>query len=308
MRQCTGDGNTPSVGRGKRYLSKRDQCVLTLALRWFTTIGLCVVALVVAAYLLSQAVRAVISGTGNTITSLGFGAVDSRALLNLNLPTDGTSGLVSSVLVANLPQAIVSFLYLMYNGLYTCMHLAAEWSSYGVERKALRCTTPYGAQRSTYYLQLPYTYALPLIAASATLHWLISESIFLARIEVYDSGNGNETVSSVGYSCAPIVCIIVLGSCMLMLAVGLGFRKFKSHMPVASSCSVAIAAGCHRPEDDVDASVLPVKWGAVDEDKGDGVGHCSFTSLEVGEMVPGKMYAGSKEYVRGRSVRLRDVR
>lgn len=196
----------------------------------------------------------------------------------------------------------------MYNGLYTCMHLAAEWSSYGIERKALRCTTPFGEQRSTYYLQLPYTYALPLIAASATLHWLISESIFLARIEVSGSSGSEEAVSSVGYSCAPIVCIIVLGSCMLMMAVGMGLRKFKSHMPVASSCSVAIAAACHRPEDDVDASVLPVKWGAVEENKSDEVGHCSFTSLDVGEMVVGKMYAGCREYVEWRNARFRGVR
>ena len=234
--------------------------------------------------------------------------MDSRALIDLRLPSKGTFGLVSSVLIANLPQAIVSFLYLMYNGLYTCMHLAAEWSSYGVERKALRCTTPYGEQRSTYYLQLPYTYALPLIAASATLHWLISESIFLARIEVSDSSGSAEAVSSVGYSCAPIICIIVLGSCMLVMAVGMGFRKFKSHMAVASSCSVAIAAACHRPENDADASVLPVKWGAVEEEKNDGVGHCTFTSLEVDEMVPGKMYAGYQEHIEKRDVRLRGVR
>ena len=224
----------------------------------------------------------------------------------MNLPTAGASGLTAAVLIANLPQAILSFLYLMYNGLFTCMHLAAEWSSYGVQRKPLRCTTPYGQQRSTYYLQLPYTYALPLIAGSATLHWLISESIFLARIEISDSTGSQEAVSSVGYSCAPIVCIIVLGSSMLLIAVGMGFRKFKSHMPVASSCSVAIAAACHRADDDADASVLPIKWGVVEKENIDEVGHCTFTSLEVGDMVVGKMYAGSSEYVRGRRPRYKD--
>ena len=35
-----------------------------------------------------------------------------------------------TVLVANAPQVILSFLFLTYNGLYTCMLLADEWNGY----------------------------------------------------------------------------------------------------------------------------------------------------------------------------------
>ena len=64
-------------------------------------------------------------------------------------------------------------------------------------------------------------------------------------------------------------------------------------MPVAGSCSVAIAAACHRPKDDVDAAYLPVGWGEVNkEDPEDEVYHCCFTSTEVRDLVPGRMYAG----------------
>jgi hypothetical protein len=59
------------------------------------------------------------------------------------------------------------------------MLMAKEWSDFAHERKALRVTTPSGGQRSTHYLQLPYGYALPLLAASAVLHWLTSQAIFL---------------------------------------------------------------------------------------------------------------------------------
>lgn len=80
---------------------------------------------------------------------------------------------------------------------------------------------------------------------------------------------------------------------MLLAAVGLGFRRFKSHIPVAGSCSVAIAAATHRPKSDVDAAYLPVQWGEVNNEGTEEVGHCCFTSEVVQEMIPGRMYAGT---------------
>lgn len=41
-------------------------------------------------------------------------------------------------------------------------------------RKGLRVTQPHGYQRSSYFLQLPYRWSLPLIVISGTLHWLLS--------------------------------------------------------------------------------------------------------------------------------------
>lgn len=62
--------------------------------------------------------------TGEMITSLGFGAANSRMLLGAGLPTRGVTGLTASVLVANMPQLILSFVYLSFNCLITCMLLA----------------------------------------------------------------------------------------------------------------------------------------------------------------------------------------
>ena len=276
--------------------------------RWITTMTLCILAIITAGVLLGIAMSSLTDYIqGSPITNMGFGAVDSRALIDIGLPTGGASGLVSSVLLANLPQAIVSFLYLMYNGLYTCMLLSNEWSKYAVRRIPLRVTTPRGEQRSTYYLQLPYTYGLPLIIASGTLHWLISESIFLARVSVYDNGTeeSDSDISQVGYSCAPILCTILLGSTMLLICLGMGARKFQSHMPVVASCSAAIAAACHRPKDDVDAAVLPVQWGDIHSEGTDQIGHCGFTSDDVQDMIPGRLYAGAR--VEDTNIRRRNV-
>lgn len=147
--------------------------------------------------------------------------------------------------------------------------------------------------RSTYYLQLPFTYGIPLLVTSATLHWLVSEALFLVLVSG-DNDSGEE--SAVGYSIAPIIAIIVLTTCMLATAVGMGFKKLASATPVAGSCSVAIAAACHRPKDDKDASVLPLMWGEVEVSNSDEeqreVGHCCFTSMKVTEPTVGRLYAG----------------
>ncbi|KAI7269566.1 hypothetical protein KC343_g3010 [Hortaea werneckii] len=260
---------------------------------------LCLGALVLTIYLLTQGFRQVASRTSASLVfKSGFGSVDARALIDIGLPQLGSAGLVLSVLLANLPQAIVSFLYLTYNGLFTCMCLAHEYSQYGLagRKKPLRVTTPHGQQRSTYYLQLPFRYAAPLLIASTTVHWLISQSIFLARISTSDykgrSTSGGD-FSEVGYSCLPILLAILLGTAMLIAAFACGFRKFASHIPVAGSCSVALAAAAHRPKDDIDAAFLPVQWGEVRREGTDEVGHCCFTSQEVHDLTPGRKYAGT---------------
>jgi hypothetical protein len=78
----------------------------------------------------------------------------------------------------NLPQLGVSITYLAYNGLFTRMIAEKEWLGFSKEFKALRVSRPKGSQRSTYRLQLPYRWSIPLMACSGVLHWLVSNCIY----------------------------------------------------------------------------------------------------------------------------------
>lgn len=127
---------------------------------------------------------------------------------------------------------------------------------------------------------------------SATLHWLVSQSVFLVQVEEYSKGILKETnVFAVGLIPAPMLVVAVLDLCTVAVVSALGRRKLKGKlMPVAASCSRASASAAHHPAEDVDASMLPVKWGEV-KDMGDSeVGHCCFTSQGVYDAVPGRRY------------------
>ena len=200
------------------------------------------------------------------------------------------AGLHLSILVANSPQVLLSFLFLTYNGLFTCMLLAHEWSGYAHVRKPLRVTSPAGSQRSTYRLQLPYKYGIPLLVLSGTLHWLVSQSIFLARVNYYNDGvlDDFSGISTLGYSCIAIITVITLGGIVIIIGILHGFRRYKSGVPLVGSCSAAISAACHRPNEDVDAPFKPVMWGAVESSNP--VGHCCLTSFEVTKPIKGQNY------------------
>ena len=211
---------------------------------------------------------------------MGYGGVTSGTILPLSLP--GSAGLIFTTVLANMPQALLSVLFFTYNGLLTCMLLAQELSEYVHKRKPLRVTNPTGHQRSTYRLQIPYRYGTPLLIVSGLLHWLLSQVLFLARVETFDSDGNIDSVnsfSSVGYSPIAIVTFLIIGSSLVIVAYGAGFRSYKPGLPLIGPCSAAISASCHRPDDDVDAANLPVKWGVVETEGS--VGHCCFTSHEV---------------------------
>ena len=235
----------------------------------------------------------VFTGIKGSSNAWKFGTVTATALIDFTT----RHSVLSNVMIANIAQLMISFLYLMYNGLFTCMLLASEYTQFSVHRKPLRVSAPKGQQRSTYYLELPYRYAVPLLIVSGLLHWLVSESIFLARIRVFDHevpvdeiATAGPSINACGYSVMALVLVLTLSGVMMITLWGSGFVKANGAMPIVSSCSVAISAACHRIPDDVDAAVMPLKWGVVDTENSD-VGHATFSSREVGPLVPGQLYA-----------------
>lgn len=198
---------------------------------------------------------------------------------------------MGSIFVTNAPQALISYLYVAFNALYTCMLLSREWSRYGPARKPLRVTTPLGQQRSTYWLQLPYRYALPLTLLSGLLHWLASQSLFMVSVTILDADRlPARKLATCGYSPVAIILTTAVGSAIVLGGLAMAVRRYPPRMPLASSCSAAISAACHPPEGDSSAALLPVMWGAVEGGK-EGVGHLTFSSFDVAVPVRGRRYA-----------------
>ena len=96
-----------------------------------------------------------------SLYKLGFESFNYSSVIHgKTAPTS----LTGSVLMANLPQILLSFLYLNYNGLLTCVLASYEWSLFSKKRRPLRVTSPKGKQRSTWFLELPYSY--PVVSLS----------------------------------------------------------------------------------------------------------------------------------------------
>lgn len=90
-----------------------------------------------------------------------------------------TGNFIASVLLPNTPQLILSCAYFAYNALYTRLLTESEWQSFSLGYRPLRVTSPQGEQWSTFRLQLPYRYSIPLLVTSILLHWITSNAIFL---------------------------------------------------------------------------------------------------------------------------------
>jgi hypothetical protein len=222
----------------------------------------------------------------------------------------GDSSVIPHILLANLPQTIISFIYLVYNAQFTAMLAHREWSNYVIKRAPLRVTNPLSGERSTYYLQLPFRFSIPLLLASSGLHFLISQALFLVRIIVYQDGkpvpvsgltmlgggSGSDIYSAVCYSLSAIVASIGWGLALVLALFAFArFATYPAGLPVGGTNSAVISAACHiqqEERDGEDSSTLPLKWGVTIPGSKDMVGHCSFSSGEVDFPDIGCLYAG----------------
>lgn len=205
-----------------------------------------------------------------------------------------TAGILLNAWIANIPQLILSVVYFSFNGLYTSMALAKEWNHLASEKKGLRVTNPQGEQRGTYFLQLPYRWSLPLTVTSGSLHWLISQTLFLVQITVKDTQGNTDLSSSVsacGYSAASLLALLVVGTVLTIVTCVVSFFGTTDKLPFAASCSLVISAACHPPPDDKDAHLEKVQWGVTSGVPEDGTRHCAITSQEVTPPEVGQRYA-----------------
>ncbi|KAF5964045.1 hypothetical protein FBULB1_13014 [Fusarium bulbicola] len=229
-----------------------------------------------------------------SLWNLGFGSANEFKLISgLRWEDMREKSLIWNVLLANLPQLIFSFLYFQYNSLFTCMAAAKEWSDHGKERRSLRVSSnPRGEQRSRYFLQLPYRYSIPLLVASISMHWMLSQSIFIVAVE----DTTDWIVFTCGYSPIAIIFVIITAVFMAAAVVITALRRLPTAMPVAASCSLAIAAACHHPDSmpQPDAPMFPLQWGVMwRQREGSGrelTGHCGFSQYPVEKPQDGIVY------------------
>lgn len=209
----------------------------------------------------------------------------------------GFNGLpvIAAVLIANSPQLLVSLCYFLLNSNITTMLMNAEWTSFAHKRKPLRVSSPTGQQRPSYYLQLPYRFSVPLLITMATLHWGISQSIFLSRMVISEdehSARPNKNSSNmVGFSSSALLFSTLLGLAIVSLTVGIGrLLHYPPGILLLGNCSLVISAACHPRPDDECVELSPLQWGVISTNER-GVSHCGFASSDVRMPVEGEICA-----------------
>ncbi|PLB52320.1 hypothetical protein P170DRAFT_472224 [Aspergillus steynii IBT 23096] len=215
-------------------------------------------------------------------------------------------------LTANTPQLMLSYVYLGLNNIMTTMLAMDEWCGYSAATskppKGLRVSNPAArtAQRSTYFLSVPYKWSVPSIVTLTALHWLVSQMFFYARLDVHSLQSGwnktkDESTSYIYVSPLAGLLAACLGGLIVIIVVLIGIFKRYPATPLAGCCSASIAAAC-SPSRALDHGIaketfppgLPfkeLKWGEVESLGIDAnVGHATFSNAETTPLVKGKLY------------------
>ncbi|KAL5418635.1 hypothetical protein PMIN04_007255 [Paraphaeosphaeria minitans] len=227
---------------------------------------------------------------------IGAWGTASRTRFTVGLQRFDGGSTARLALISNVPQLVLSVLYLYLNNLFTSVALAFEWDRLGKERKGLRVTKPQRAQRETYFLQLPLKWGIPANFCSGSMHWFASQTLFLVRLDKYDrDGLLIETSSeaAVGFSSlALFVLALVLSLLMLSLFCIMVYPFSEAHMPFAGSCSWVISAASHPAPQETTPWLEKVQWGVVSEEDraGELIGHCSFSARPVKPPKGGRKY------------------
>ena len=196
-----------------------------------------------------------------------------------------------SMILANLPQLLLSYVYFTYTKHLTCMIAAQEYNQFAKSKKGLRVSQPIDntAQRSTYFLGMPLSYAVPFFAVQTTLHYLASQAVFLAKVDMLDHVGNSDNVNTlslnqVGFSVMGMISFAGVAFLAACTAFFLGLKRLPEEMPSAASCSATISAASH-PATDKSVDLEEIRWGV------DGGDHCSLTSEPIERPIQGRKYA-----------------
>lgn len=231
-----------------------------------------------------------IPSTGNPHTVFtGVGSFETPAVYRVSSTFTGTA------LAVNAIQIALAWSYLAANDLLTSMVASREYQRYAAVRKAVRVARPEGQQRDTYFLSLPYKYALPLITLWTLLHWQISIELELVRVQVYnadgslDKARGYQGMVISSYWFAGIISGVFL---IFVGIMAFSLLRYPCGMPLTRANSLLISAACHRgPDEGEEAAVLPVQYGVLPGVMNDGFECVGFSSKHVEPVVAGRRYS-----------------
>lgn len=223
--------------------------------------------------------------------------------------------ILAAFIITNIPQVLISYIYLGLNNMLTTMLVMAEWCSYTAASedspKGLRVSSPLPQtqQRSTYFLSLPYRWSIPMSITVTIIHWLVLQGLLFLQFDVHTSGwEEPSTVNSTSYIFVAkatvwfVIVPVLFASLFALFCLGF-FKKYAPHMPLAGCCSASIAAACQPSRLGCDASgsikCFPsdlvekkLKWGVVEhpEQSEFGIGHATFSADDVPPLEEETMY------------------
>lgn len=236
------------------------------------------------------------------LRNLGLGSIRPETMI-INVFRGLFTGKASNgrfaraVVLANLPQPLLSLVYLLYNSLFTCMYAEHEWSQLAHQRKGLRVSgMPKGTQRSSHFLTLPWKFGIPILGLSAVLHWLVSQALFIIAIDRRGplglpaneeptpwSGRSVEFKHiSLGWSPIALIVFMMICGCMPIPIVILGLQRYKSGPPRFVGNSAVLAAACLVAPDEDGSKIAQghVQWGVVRHPENGVAGHCALSGLD----------------------------
>lgn len=264
---------------------------------FFSTIGVSSLYILAIGISLYQAV----DGTNGNAFSNGLGVTDVQSLAYLKADDTSSTGIVPTLLVANIPQLGFSFLYVAYLNVYGKLLAVRQFDIFTQTKRGLRVSErPRGMQRANHIFTLPTRYALPLLACNAALHYLCTASLFMVRI---DGVNARQEVDPkdqlvrLGYSVTGMVSLIGASLVMMLGIVFVSsFKRLNTNLG-ETSMSVIISAACHLKRHETEPWLQELQWGDVSghaegrqngEDQG--VRHIAFTTQLAERPIVGQAY------------------
>jgi hypothetical protein len=246
------------------------------------------------------------------IKLLGLGNPSGLFLLNgqdPNNPDDyqqTSADILRHVVLANLPQLGLTIAYYFWNSHLTVMLAAVEYNKYSTRsddpRASKKKKTKYGLrvshpikgteQRATHFLTVPLKYWIWNFVLQTALHWLASQAIFFARVDLLDywlEVSVKYSISQVGYSFLGMILVTAVAFVAWFLTLYVSLRRLDNWMPLAATCSGALSAACHPKDPNLRHHEKEVYWG-VESNKGSVDAQkstnevtltCTFTSLDA---------------------------